>query len=87
VPAAIPVAGDFVGGHRREHAGESFGPGVLDIQRDCIGQEALEQFRRFLRRIECVEPIFFGDTEIMPITRDLIDNAAALFSKSPPARP
>ena len=30
-------------GRRRQHAGETLRPGILDVERDRVGQEALEQ--------------------------------------------
>ena len=65
------------GGRRRKHAREAFGPAVLDIERDRIGQIFLEQCRGLFRRMQIVQPIFFGDTEILLEALDLIHDLAA----------
>jgi len=65
VAARIPGAGRGNRAGSRQHAGETLGPGILDIERDGVRQEALEQLRRLIRRIERVEPIFLGNAEIV----------------------
>src|SRR5262245_33526086 len=78
VAARVPGAGRRGRASRRQHAGEALGPGILDIERNGVGQEALEQLRRLVRRVERVQPVFLGNAEIVAEAFDLIHHLAAL---------
>ncbi len=71
--AVIPgVAGGTRRGCRRQYPRELLAPFVLDIERNRIGQEFLEQLRRLLRRMHEVQLVLFRDAEIFPEARDLV---------------
>ena len=75
--ALVPGIDDGSRAGDRKHAGEPLGPGILDIERDRVGQEALEQFRRLVRRVHGIEPVFLGDAEILAKALDVIHDLAA----------
>ncbi len=45
---------------------ELFAPGLLDAERQRVGQEPLEQFGRALRRVVEVHAVILGDREVEP---------------------
>ncbi len=59
-----------------QHAGELFAPGLLDAERERVGQKALEQLRRALRRIVEVHAVLLGDREVVPEALDPIHDPA-----------
>ena len=65
VAARIPSADCRACPSGRKHGSEPLGPAVLDIERDRVGQEALEQLRGLVRRVQRIEPILLGHAEIL----------------------
>src|SRR5690242_20529232 len=64
-----------------QHAREAISPAVLDAQRDCVGEEAFEDFGRVLWRIHSVEPLALGDRQILLEPRDVVEDATAFVGR------
>src|SRR6187455_441438 len=79
--ADIPARSRRSRARRSKNACKFRSPGVLAIERNGIGQKALEQLWRLLRRVERVQPVLLGNAEIFAEAFDLIHGLAAFAAR------